>query len=112
MSDDSGPAIKPEVKYPMSIFSKGELLDFPDEKKILVKSDYILVKKCEEFGSIKQRDDEEEVVPKEKTPEKVTIEEPAPPPQAPVLEIEQGEEESCFGQIAQENDSLIIELQD
>jgi hypothetical protein len=52
------------------------------------------------------------VVAKEKPPEKVTIEEPAPQTQAPVLEIEQGEEESCFGQIAQENDSLIIELQE
>jgi hypothetical protein len=26
-----------------------------DEKKILVKSDYILVKKCEDFGAIEER---------------------------------------------------------
>jgi hypothetical protein len=100
---------KPEVKYPMPIFSKGELEDFPDEKKILIKSDYILVKKCEDFGSIKQRDEEEDA-PKEKPPEKLVINEPAPT-QDRVLEIE-AEEESCFGQIENQNDSLIIELQE
>ena len=101
---------KPEVKYPMPIFSKGELEDFPDEKKILIKSDYILVKKCEDFGTIKQRDEEEDVS-KEKPPEKVPINEPAPT-QDRVLEIDQGDEESCFGQIDKDNDSLIIELQE
>jgi hypothetical protein len=93
----------------MPIFSKGELEDFPDEKKILIKSDYILVKKCEDFGSIKQRDEEEDT-PKEKPPEKVVINEPVPT-QDRVLEIE-AEEESCFGQIENQNDSLIIELQE
>jgi hypothetical protein len=101
---------KPEVKYPMPIFSKGEIEDFPDEKKILIKSDYILVKKCEDFGSIKQRDDEEDAS-KEKPPEKDPRIQPAPP-QDCVVEIDQGEEESCFGQIENQNDSLIIELQE
>ena len=94
----------------MPILSKGELEALPDEKKILIKSDYILVKKCEDFGSIKQRDDEV-VAPKEKLPEMVTVNDPGPPPE-PVLEIDQAEDDSCFGQIENQNDSLIIELQE